>query len=149
MKSESNNRPSGFTIRHLLFTVPRIVAAEVKDSFLMAMGSLLAHKLRSALTLLGVTVGVFSIIVVMTAMRAMEKNIEHNLAQLGSDTFVVSKWPRIHFDRPSGNQEYWRRKNITLEQGHASPQHRPGTGNRQRQHDVALFQRPAQRPAAR
>jgi putative ABC transport system permease protein len=119
MKSESNNRPSGFTIRHLLFTVPRIVAAEVKDSFLMAMGSLLAHKLRSALTLLGVTVGVFSIIVVMTAMRAMEKNIEHNLAQLGSDTFVVSKWPRIHFDRPSGNQEYWRRKNITLEQGQA------------------------------
>ncbi len=39
----------------------------------MAMGAVAAHKLRSALTLLGVLVGVFSIIVVMTAMRAMQK----------------------------------------------------------------------------
>ena len=42
----------------------------------MAMGALAAHKLRSALTLLGVLVGVFSIIVVMTAMRVLQSNIE-------------------------------------------------------------------------
>jgi len=47
------------------------------------MGALAAHKLRSALTLLGVMVGVFSIIVVMTTMRAMEKNIERNFAPIG------------------------------------------------------------------
>ena len=103
--------------RHSPVEILRLIAAEVKDSFLMAMGALVAHKLRSALTLVGVTVGVFSIIVVMTAMRAMENDIEHNLAQLGSDTFVVSKTPRIHFERPTGNEEYLRRKNITLEQG--------------------------------
>jgi putative ABC transport system permease protein len=103
--------------RNSLVAIPRLVAAEVKDSFLMAMAALVAHKLRSALTLIGVVVGVFSIIVVMTAMRAMENNIEHNLAQLGSDTFVVSKWPRIHFERPTGSEAYLRRKNITLEQG--------------------------------
>jgi putative ABC transport system permease protein len=117
MKSESNSRQSGFTIRNSLFIIPFIFAAEVKESFLMAMGALVAHKLRSALTLIGVMAGVFSIIVVMTTMRAMERNIERNFAQLGGDTFVVRKWPRIHFDSPAGSQQYWRRRNITLEQG--------------------------------
>ncbi len=83
----------------------------------MAMGAVAAHKLRSALTLLGVLVGVFSIIVVMTVMRAMRKNIEGELSRLGGDTFVVQTWPAIRFDGPSGNQKYWRRKRISLEQG--------------------------------
>ena len=83
----------------------------------MAIGALAAHKLRSALTLLGVLVGVFSIIVVMTVMRAMRKNIESELSQLGGDTFVVQTWPAIRFDGPSGSQKYWRRKRISLEQG--------------------------------
>ena len=48
----------------------------MRESFPMAMGAIAAHKLRSALTLLGVLVGVFSIIVVMTAMRVMQSNID-------------------------------------------------------------------------
>ena len=67
--------------------------AEMKESFLMAMGALVAHKLRSALTLLGRHGRRFLHIVVMTTMRAMQKNIERNFAQLGGDTFVVQKWP--------------------------------------------------------
>jgi putative ABC transport system permease protein len=55
--------------------------AEIKESFLMAMHALAAHKLRSALTLLGVLVGVFSIIVVMTAMRVLQQNIESELSR--------------------------------------------------------------------
>ena len=47
--------------------------AEVRESFRHGDGALAAHKLRSALTLLGVLVGVFSIIVVMTAMRVLQK----------------------------------------------------------------------------
>jgi putative ABC transport system permease protein len=90
--------------------------AEMRDSFFMAMSALVAHKLRSALTLVGVAIGVFSIIVVMTTMRAMEKNIEKNFSRLGSETFMVSRYPGVHFDS-SDNQEYWRRKPITLEQG--------------------------------
>ena len=94
-----------------------VFTAEIFESFLMAMGALVAHKLRSALTLLGVMVGVFSIIVVMTTMRAMQKDIESHMATLGGDTFVVQKWPAVHFDSPGNMQQYWRRKNITLEQG--------------------------------
>src|SRR6266568_4138139 len=94
-----------------------ILAAELRESFAMAMSALAAHKLRSGLTLLGVLVGVFSIIVVMTAMRVMRKNIEEELSQLGAHTFQVRKWPAIYFGGPDGFEKFWRRKNITLAQG--------------------------------
>ncbi len=85
---------------------------------MMAMNALTAHKLRSALTLLGVLVGVFSIIVVMTAVRVLQSNIEKELSQLGSNTFQVRKWPGVYFGGPEGFEKFWRRKNITLAQGH-------------------------------
>ena len=92
--------------------------AEFRESLSMALGAIAAHKLRSALTLLGVLVGVFSIIVVMTAMRVMQANIERQLSSLGSTTFMIRKWPNTTFGGVSDNdwQKYWRRKNITLNQ---------------------------------
>jgi putative ABC transport system permease protein len=91
--------------------------AEIKEGFVMAMNALAAHKLRSALTLLGVLVGVFSIIVVMTAMRVLQRNIEKELSQLGSHTFAVQKWPAIYFGGSEGFEKFWRRMNITYAQG--------------------------------
>jgi ABC-type antimicrobial peptide transport system permease subunit len=63
----------------------------------MALGAIAAHKLRSTLTLLGVLVGVFSIIVVMTAMRVMQSNIETQLSSLGNQTFMIRKWPGTYW----------------------------------------------------
>src|ERR1041385_722461 len=94
-----------------------ILAGELHESFRMAAGAIAAHKLRSALTLLGVLVGVFSIIVVMTAMRVMQNDIEKEISRLGSQTFMVRKWPGIYFGGPEGFEKYWRRKNITLAHG--------------------------------
>jgi len=91
--------------------------AEVIESLRMALGALSAHKLRSGLTMLGVLVGVFSIIVVMTAMRVLRNNIEYELAQFGGQTFAVQKWPGIFFGGSDGFEKFWRRKNITLQQG--------------------------------
>ncbi len=91
--------------------------AEFRESLRMAMGAVAAHKLRSALTLLGVLVGVFSIIVVMTTMRVMKSYIENELSELGSHTFVIQKYPVIFFTRPEGMEKIWRRKNISLQQG--------------------------------
>jgi putative ABC transport system permease protein len=90
---------------------------ESHENFRMGMGALAAHKLRSALTLLGVMIGVFSIIVVMTAMRVMQSDIEKRISRLGSDTFMVRKWPGIFFGGPGGFEKYWRRQNITFAQG--------------------------------
>src|SRR5689334_1768342 len=91
--------------------------AEIRESFFMAMTALTAHRLRSVLTLLGVLIGVFSIIVVMTTMRAMKSDIEREISRLGSQTFMVRKWPGIYFGGPEGFEKFWRRKNITLLQG--------------------------------
>ena len=81
------------------------ILGEVRESFSMAMGAITAHKLRSALTLLGVLVGVFSIIVVMTAMRVMQSSIEDQLSSLGGQTFMVRKWPNAYFGGSSGDYE--------------------------------------------
>jgi putative ABC transport system permease protein len=89
---------------------------ELHESFRMAMQALAAHKLRSALTLLGVTVGVFSIIVVMTAMRVLQSNVEKEMGQLGTRTFGVTKFPPMFVRTREGWEKYWRRKNITWAQ---------------------------------
>jgi putative ABC transport system permease protein len=94
----------------------RILMAELKDSFIMAITAIVAHKLRSALTLLGILVGVFSIIIVMTSMRAMQQKIEADLNQLGGQTFVVRTFSQLHFQGGGSDQNYWRRKRINLEQ---------------------------------
>jgi len=94
-----------------------ILVAELRESLHMALSAVAAHKLRSALTLLGVLVGVFSIIVVMTAMRVMQDVVESQLSQLGDQTFMVRKFPIILFNRPEGLEKIRRRKNITLREG--------------------------------
>jgi putative ABC transport system permease protein len=85
----------------------------------MAMQALAAHKLRSALTLVGVLVGVFSIIAVMTAIRVMQHNIETELSQLGAHSFIVQKFPEIFVGGNDGWHKIWRRKNITYQLGMA------------------------------
>ncbi|HEX7617124.1 MAG TPA: ABC transporter permease, partial [Verrucomicrobiae bacterium] len=104
------------------FHRPTLLLGEMRESLSMAMNAIMAHMLRSALTLLGVLIGVFSIIVVMTAMRVLERSIENNLSQLGSQTFAIQKWPQIQFGNNSDWEKYWRRKDITTEQGLAIAQ---------------------------
>lgn len=92
---------------------------EVNESVPMALTAVWAHKLRSSLTALGVLIGVFSIIVVMTVMRGTQAHVEGELRQLGSHTFKIQKWPELHFGGPEGFEKIRRRKIITLEQGFA------------------------------
>ena len=99
------------------FYRPTLLLGELRENISMAFTAILAHKLRSALTLLGVLIGVFSIIVVMTAMRVLERNIEDHLSELGSQTFAIQKWPEVEFGNNSDWEKYWRRKDITYEQG--------------------------------
>ena len=94
-----------------------LLLGELHESFSMAMNALAAHKLRSTLTLLGVLIGVFSIIVVMTAMRVLKRTTESSLSQLGSQTFAIRRWPGAQFGDNSDWEKYWRRKNVTLTQG--------------------------------
>jgi putative ABC transport system permease protein len=89
---------------------------ELRESAALALSSIAAHKLRSGLTLLGVLVGVFSIILVMTAMRAMQNNIESRLGGLGSKTFFIQKMPGIFIGGREGMMKFWRRRDIDYAQ---------------------------------
>jgi putative ABC transport system permease protein len=93
--------------------------AELGESVRMALDAVASHKLRSGLTLLGVLVGVFSIILVMTAMRAMQNNIEHELGSLGTKTFLIQRLPGAYFGGPEGFMKLWRRKELTFAQATA------------------------------
>ena len=69
----------------------------IAEIFRLAFSSLTANKLRSSLTVLGIAVGVFSVIGVMTFINGMRGSIESGLNVLGANSFQISKSPAISF----------------------------------------------------
>jgi putative ABC transport system permease protein len=65
----------------------------VSDVFVMSLGAIGSNKLRSFLTLVGIVLGVASIIGVMTAISVMQTTMEKEMTVLGTQTFQVQKWP--------------------------------------------------------
>jgi putative ABC transport system permease protein len=90
---------------------------EFRESFLMALSAIRVNKLRSALTLLGIVIGVFSIIAVMTATRVLQNSIENGLSMLGTNTFQIQKRPIMMVGGPGTWMKYRNRKDIKVEQG--------------------------------
>ncbi|MEW6509943.1 MAG: ABC transporter permease [Bacteroidota bacterium] len=88
----------------------------VKESLMMAFAAIRASKLRSVLTILGIVVGVFSIISVMTAIGVLRNSIEEGLTQLGANTFQVQKFAMDFNTTPEQRRKMHNRKNITYEQ---------------------------------
>ena len=84
----------------------------LRESFWMALEAIRDNKLRSLLTLLGITIGVFSVIGVMTAIRTLESSVEIGLNVFGTNTFNISKRPAIQFGH-GGRWKYRNRPNIT------------------------------------
>ncbi|MBK7666309.1 MAG: ABC transporter permease [Sphingobacteriaceae bacterium] len=64
-----------------------------KESIFFALHSLNANKLRTFLSLLGITIGIFAIIVVFTIVDSLENNIRKSIASLGDNVVFVQKWP--------------------------------------------------------
>src|SRR6185436_16542200 len=65
----------------------------LSDVFAMSLSAIGANKLRSFLTLVGIVLGVASIIGVMTAISVMQTTMEKEMTVLGTQTFQVQKWP--------------------------------------------------------
>src|SRR5438309_10668603 len=82
----------------------------------MALSSLGANKLRAALTMTGITIGVFSIISVMTAIGALQNSIESGISFLGSNIFQFAKYP-VNVDAGGETKKkFQNRRNITYRQ---------------------------------
>jgi putative ABC transport system permease protein len=65
----------------------------IKESILFAWHSLVGNKLRTFLSLLGITIGIFAIITVFTVVDSLEKNIRGSIESLGNNLVIVEKWP--------------------------------------------------------
>ena len=59
----------------------------------MALESVFAHKLRSFLSVLGITIGIFCIVMVFTAVSSLERHIKSSVESLGTDVLFIQKWP--------------------------------------------------------
>lgn len=64
-----------------------------KESVLFALHALWVNKLRTFLSLLGITIGIFAIISVFTVVDSLEKNLRGSVASLGENVVFIQKWP--------------------------------------------------------
>src|SRR5437879_7845662 len=89
---------------------------QFSETITMALGSLGVNKLRSGLTMFGITIGVFSVISVMTAIGALQYSIENGLSFLGSNIFPFAKYPANVSARGNAKKKYQNRSKITYQQ---------------------------------
>jgi putative ABC transport system permease protein len=80
----------------------------------VAFASLRGNKLRSSLTVLGIVIGIFSIISISTVITMMQNSISEGLSQLGKNTFQIQKFPAMNQGRLS--DKIRNRKNLTIEE---------------------------------
>ncbi len=65
----------------------------LKESAFFAWGSVITNKLRTFLTLLGITIGIFAIISVFSVVDALERGVRSSIASLGENVIYIQKWP--------------------------------------------------------
>lgn len=75
----------------------------LKESYLFAISSVISNKLRTFLSLFGITIGIFCIISVFTVLDWMEKSIRDSINSMGDNVLYIQKWP-WSFDR---NLAWW------------------------------------------
>ena len=63
------------------------------QSLVLSFAEIRAAKLRSFLSLLGITIGILCIISVRTAVNSLEINVQNSISSLGSDVIYIEKWP--------------------------------------------------------
>jgi putative ABC transport system permease protein len=91
----------------------------VPDVLQMSLQAIVANKLRSTLTLVGIVAGVASIIAVMTGISVIQGAMEREMSVLGAQTFQVQKWPAGGFGGAEARRKAMRRPPLTLENAKA------------------------------
>ena len=76
----------------------------IQFSFIQAIQELRLNRLRTTLSLLGISIGIFCIIAVLTVLDSMERNIRKEVATLGSDVVYINRWPWMD---EGGEYKWW------------------------------------------
>ena len=85
---------------------------EFKEGFIIAVKAILSNKIRSVLTMLGIVIGITSVVTMSTAIRGIDNSFQSGISALGSDVLYVDKWAWF------SNVDFWKmrnRKNITMD----------------------------------
>jgi putative ABC transport system permease protein len=86
---------------------------ELKESMTIALRAIRANKVRSILTMLGIIIGVTSVVVMTTAIKGIDNSFQNGISALGSDVLYIDKWAWF------SNEDWWKmrnRKNLTMEE---------------------------------
>src|SRR5207245_9390695 len=82
------------------------------DDLRLALDSPSSHKLRSGLTLLGIVIGVFTVVAMMALLNGLRKSIDKQLGELGANAFQIQREPAVQFGPLSPEIEA--RKQLTV-----------------------------------
>ncbi len=96
----------------------RVRVSAIWEAMLVALGSLRSNKLRTALTLIGIVVGVAAVIAVVTIIQGLDNKVATTFSSQGSTVFTVSKRPQIIRSREEFIK-FNKRKDVTHEDAEA------------------------------
>lgn len=85
---------------------------QIKEGLFISFNAILANKMRSFLTTLGIVIGVCSVVLMSTAIKGVDNSFQQGISSLGSDVLYIDKFAWF------GNEEFWKmrnRPNITYE----------------------------------
>ncbi|MFO7445270.1 MAG: ABC transporter permease [Ignavibacteriaceae bacterium] len=85
---------------------------EFRESMMIALRAIQANKVRSILTMLGIIIGVTSVVLMTTAIKGIDNSFQNGISSLGSDVLYIDKWAWF------SNEDWWKirnRRNIKME----------------------------------
>ena len=120
---EHDSQPRRYTfaraaLSQRISSLPLFRLAAIWEAFRVATASLRANKLRTALTLMGIVVGVTAVIAVVTIIKGLDQTVAQTFSSQGSTVFSISKNPQIIKSREEFIKAN-RRKDVTHEDAEA------------------------------
>ena len=99
-----------------------------REVFVMALDTLRTNKMRSALTILGVVIGITSIVGMTSLIRGFDESLRGMIRELGPNTIILSKASAISLAGGADIAELMRRPNLTVEDAKAIEKLAPSVG---------------------
>jgi putative ABC transport system permease protein len=100
----------------------------LREVVLVALDTLRANKLRSALTILGVVIGITAIVGMTSLIRGFDQSLRNSIRELGPNTIFVAKFSGVSIAAGSEFAELLRRPNLTVEDATAIEKLAPSAG---------------------
>ena len=102
--------------------------ALLREVVYLALDTLRANKLRSALTVLGVVIGITAIVGMTSLVRGFDQSLRNSIRELGPNTIFLAKLSGISLAAGHNFEELLRRPNLTVEDATAIEKLAPSAG---------------------